>query len=785
MDCPDPDALLDFDEAIAAHVAECAACRWILDAQQDLEQTTWPVPGDTLGRYRVERTLGAGAMGVVFAAHDPKLRRSVAVKLWRPERDFAPDRNRSRLLAEARAMARVSHPNVVPIYDVGVEREAVFIAMERVTEGSLAGWLKTRRPWRAVLRLMTAAAEGLAAAHDAGLIHRDFKPGNVLLTQDGRVLVADFGLAIVDRLRDARETEELLQSATGPAGTPMYMAPEQLRGERGDARSDQYAFAVTLYEALYGHHPFRAATVEALLVQQSAGVGECPDPEIPFWVHEAVARGLAEDPRERFASMREFMSALQPPRRRRVPWSVGVSVAAALVVAAAWSHVPTEARSATQPTGHVADEERPETSACRDELERMNTLVAAGSTAQALRVGENIHRTCAASDRLLAQALSSRGVAHMDQAEYDAGERDLRAAFELASQNGQEYYAMHAAADLADVTVQTGRLDAANRWLRQAEAIQARFDAGAQMRIRLLRRRAHVAYREGKLDEHVAHVEHAIELTKTEPVGRELEARLRFELARGKSAQGHYDEARALWQETLPIAREIEGPSSPWVVGILGNLASLAHAQGRDEDAIERLHEVIPLTIENHGHNHPSVGVGYAILGAAQQGLGQLGEALTSFDRAVAVFESACDGPCPQLPQTLSSRSRLLSQLGDTPRAVADARRSVTITTELHGVDHPTQVDHLTSLAKALFVAGDLGGGKAAADEAVELAERVLPADQSARFNAFLRLGEAYLDAELREEARTILRRALALAEELPSLPPDLVDEARAMLKTT
>src|SRR5262249_7043587 len=196
--------------------------------ETDVDGTVSPVRGASLGRFVVLGSLGAGGMGVVLSAYDPHLDRRVALKLIRGERE---DPMRAAILREAQAMARVRHPNLVTRHEVGFIDEWGYVIMEEVAGRTLRDWLAEKdRPWREVLDVLVPAGAGLAAAHAAGIVHRDFKPENVLLGDDGRARVSDFGLAVAGPAKDAR------------GGTPAYMAPEQLGGETVDARADQYAF---------------------------------------------------------------------------------------------------------------------------------------------------------------------------------------------------------------------------------------------------------------------------------------------------------------------------------------------------------------------------------------------------------------------------------------------------------------------------------------------------------------------------------------------------------------
>jgi eukaryotic-like serine/threonine-protein kinase len=304
-----------------------------------------PAPGSAIGRYRVERIVGAGGMGVVYAAHDPQLERKVAIKLLRPS--AAASSRRDRLIREAQAMARLSHRNVITVYEVGAVGEQLFVAMELVDGPSLAGWLKERpRSWREVLDVFLEAGRGLEAAHRAGLVHRDFKPDNVLVSRDGRVCVTDFGLARLAGESDSGESEPardspLLASLTRTGtllGTPAYMAPEQLRGLPADARADVFSFCVSLYEGLFGARPFAGDTVEALARSiEAARIDPPASSETPGWVRQVVAAGLRADPSARPTSMRALLSALEhdpSARRRRRLWAgaalVGIAAAVAI-----------------------------------------------------------------------------------------------------------------------------------------------------------------------------------------------------------------------------------------------------------------------------------------------------------------------------------------------------------------------------------------------------------------------------------------------------------------------
>ena len=301
--------------------------------------------GGRIGRYIIIGRLGAGGMGVVVEAFDPELDRRVAVKLINPRRARA--RGSQRLIREAQAMARLSHTNVVQVYDVGVDGDQVFVAMELVRGRTLSKWLaESERTWQETLEVFIQAGRGIAAAHAAGLVHRDLKPDNILIAQDGRTCVADFGLAIpYDDLDDDDATlrggDPLLNTpltATGAAvGTPVYMSPEQHAVADVDARSDQFSFCVALCEALYGERPFRGASIHEIARRATAGDYVVPThlERAPARVWEVIRRGLAPEPDDRFSDFDALLAALgDEPRRPRWPWVAGIGVAVSGVVAA-------------------------------------------------------------------------------------------------------------------------------------------------------------------------------------------------------------------------------------------------------------------------------------------------------------------------------------------------------------------------------------------------------------------------------------------------------------------
>lgn len=310
--------------------------------------------GAAIGRYLALEHLGAGAMGVVWSAYDPDLDRKVAIKVLHPATEEEQTLAQARLLREAQAMARLSHPHVVSVFDVGRLSQSIFLAMELVEGSTLRARLERRPGFAETLRLFMEAGRGLAAAHEAGIVHRDFKPENVLVDAAGRARVADFGLAHTDEAwrRDLPPDSMAPGVMTMPGallGTPAYMAPEQWRSVATDARADQFSWCVALYEALVGHRPFQGNTIAELRDSVTRGALEAAPPAelLPDAVLRVLHRGLQSDPAARWPSMDALLQALAQVTTPRAPqpWTrtrravvfgalaVGTAVIAAAVVA--------------------------------------------------------------------------------------------------------------------------------------------------------------------------------------------------------------------------------------------------------------------------------------------------------------------------------------------------------------------------------------------------------------------------------------------------------------------
>ncbi len=317
--------------------------------------------GTRVGRLTITKQLGAGGMGVVYAATDPELDRNVALKFMRPKSRTTSEESqaRARVMREARAMAKISHPNVITVFDVGRFEDDVYVAMEMIEGQTLAEWLdESPRTWREILSTYVKAGRGLAAAHAAGLIHRDFKPDNVLMDTSGRVKVTDFGLvghgpSAADSTTTGSSPAHLDLTATNAVmGTPRYMAPEQYEAAATSAATDQFNFCVALYESLCGVNPFGGTTLPDRYKAIVSGTKQTAkdDRDVPAWIVPILERGLSVKPEDRHGSMDALLRLLarDPAVRRKRALAAGGLVAIA-AVAGALTY-----RAMAEPADHAA-----------------------------------------------------------------------------------------------------------------------------------------------------------------------------------------------------------------------------------------------------------------------------------------------------------------------------------------------------------------------------------------------------------------------------------------------
>ncbi|WNG30496.1 serine/threonine protein kinase [Cystobacter fuscus] len=704
-----------------AHAENCPACGRLLMRSGGFEATgevpthvvpppttpSSPAPeevlprGATVGRYMVLEKLGAGGMGVVYAAYDPELNRRLALKLLHAGSDQVErSGGQARLLREAQALARLSHPHVTSIYDVGTWEERVFIAMELVEGPSLRDWLKQGpRPWREVVEVFIAAGRGLAAAHAAGLVHRDFKPDNVLLGKDGRVRVLDFGLARQVSATTPGEVEEALspppvdvpwsELGQSPLNTPLtraglvigtlaYMAPESYEGIF-DARADQFSYCVTLYELLYGERPHGKTP-------GPPSTWRAPEPprdaRVPANVRRIVLRGLALEPEQRWPSMDALLGALGDtlPRRQRQWLAVGGLLALSLGVG-----LPLQLRSTAEPP-------------CQGGARHLEGLwdgarkAALGQAFQATgkpNAGESWSRTAQVLDTYAGdweamhveacEATRVRGaqsdaVLSLRMACLERRLQSLRALTDvyahpdaaLVDQAAKAASALPLVAGCANVEALQAPVlppeDAATRQkverleVRLAEA-RALFDSG-QFKPALERTRtladdalalhyrplqAEVLELRGALEEKAGDVV-ASEASLRQAVwaaeaGRhdEVIASASARLVRSAMLQAHFEQGREWAEHTRAVLERLGGDAriEAFVTNALG---AIFMREDKTTEALENFRQVVALRQKVYSTEHPEVAAAYNNLGAALTKAGRLSEAREALSHAQRLY---------------------------------------------------------------------------------------------------------------------------------------------------
>jgi len=767
------------------------------------EAPTWPsaprgtpavelTPGRLLaGRYTVLDFLGQGGMGMVVAAYDSRLDRRVALKLLRHgEKGSTGGDEQARLVREAQAMAQLNHPNVLAVYDSGtLEDGALFIALEYVQGQTLRQWA-TRQPrtWRQVLEAYLAAGRGLAAAHVAGLIHRDFKPDNVLVGQDGRVRVMDFGLA---RTRSAGVAPSqapmvLTTGAVPPSdtltvagslmGTPRYMAPELLlQRQPADVRTDVFAFCVALYEALYGQQPFAGNTFEELA--RAHGEDQVKPPpaasEVPAWVARIVLQGLKAKPSERPGSMDEVLAALEDdPEARRRARTRAVALALGLLVlgaVAGWGWVRQQAqapacgqmerrlagiwdepmkekvRQALLGTGVAYAEDTSQRVATvldgyAGAWVRMRTEVCeAGAQEQSAQPHglEALRESCLERRRSQLRALTELLASGPDKALVD---RAVQAAQSLP---GLEYCA-DAQALLASVPPPE---EPALR--AQVEALQQQVD------------RLGALYEAGRYPEGLQRGEQLLKQVEPVPYAP-LHARALYAMALLREGTGDYAGAREAARQSIRLAaqgKDARQMAMAWsqllfVVGV---------RQERNQEALQLM---LPLEAAAELAADDLVRADADnTLGNIFEQLGQHEESRQRHERALALREKRLGPEHPHTGLSLSNLGRALHGLGRYEEARQLHERSLALREKALGPDHPNNSLSLNNLGLALQGLGQYEEAKRLHERALALRQKALGPDDPLSANTFIYLGGALTRLGRYEEARQRFEHGLALRE--------------------
>jgi len=717
----------------------------------------------SVGRFVIQSTLGRGGMGVVYRAYDPHVRRVVALKLLRPELDLgtAGSLGASRLEREAQAMGRLNHPNVVTVHEVGTWNERIFVAMEYVEGVTLRRWLETPHGLTEVLGVFAQAAEGLAAAHRAGIVHRDFKPDNVMVGHDGRVRVMDFGLARAGSDREetphtvpvvsseANDPLNLRLTQTGAVlGTPAYMAPEQHRGSPADARSDQFAFCVALYEALFHERPFAGANYTELADDVMEGRRQpVPSRRIPGWLRRLLERGLATAPSERFESIDALLARLdRGPMRRRAAAVLGVGAVVVASLSAAWISLPRD--PGCDRTVHALD-------GTWDEQRRATVehMFAATPTAYATNAWRSTERLLDAyAERWIQQSsevCASRSVLGSKPNVLDRKQRclesrrdELNALVQLLAEGepGTVLESVQAAATLSDLgacaderrlhpwsTPRHGpeeeRLNSARTELVRAKVVGAlgRYDdavesaravAGIAQELHAPSLLASALLVQGQYEEQAGHPERAEQTLRASIAAAESEAAheiraqalIRLIYVVGTNAE-RFAEAQALAADAAAVLMVL-GADPLLQAKLDTNLGVAARRAGQLDFALDRYLAALDGSTRAHGEDHPETARAYNNLGTLLSLMGRLDEAQQHLDRAITIFASVLGPQHPLLASALGAAANNLARQDRSMDAIRYHERSLAIRRANFHDDHPAVARTLYNLGRIHYNLG-------------------------------------------------------------------------------
>jgi serine/threonine protein kinase/tetratricopeptide (TPR) repeat protein len=810
----------------------------------DLTPTGGPPPiGGRLGRYVLLEQLGEGGMGIVYAAYDPELDRKVALKLMRARRSesLSASEGQARLLREAQAMAKVSHPNVMAVFDVGIYEDRVFLAMELVEGTTMLRWLETtRRPWREVLTRFIDAGRGLAAAHAAGLAHRDFKPANILLGVDGRVRVTDFGLA--RPASTAITAEQAAAALEQPAnvetfgsllntpltqigavvGTPGYMAPEQYRGAMPDVRTDQFSFAVALYEGLYGQRPFDA-TAMAAAVQEGRTLALHEPPaaaRVPAWLWRIVRRGLAANPEERHPSLEAMLEALALDPR--AAWRRRLTFAALAVTVAAGGFGYYRASSQTgrmcrgaegRLTGvwdqgvrqaiqrSFAATGKPYAAATFERVARTldgyTTEWAAMSreACEATRVhGNQSDEVLSLRNVCLERRLSDlKGLVELfTQADVAVLDRAAQAAYGLPSIKGcADVAALKSQvrlpedpavrARIRDVTAELGRAKALEFAGKYPQALPIDRKAVASAQAIGYRPLLAEAYLRAGIAEYMGGDLKSGEKTLYESVFvAESAGDLRVQATANAVLitvvgylQGRSDEARMLDRHAQAALTQLGGDDEI-DARRQNNIANIEYAHANFDAAARGYLRAHELTVRSMGPQHQLALLSLNNYADALQNLGRTEETRKILGELVATEERLLGPEHPELAFPLDTLANELMTQGRYDEAQQMAERALGIRESALGPDHPYTADSLQTMGAVLSSRGQEDRGIKMLERAVQIKEKAQGPDHPYLAEALEHLGSALVNAHHSAEALPRFQRALAIREKTQADSPGL-----------
>jgi tetratricopeptide (TPR) repeat protein/predicted Ser/Thr protein kinase len=718
--------------------------------------------GTQLGRYVVLSLLGAGGMGEVYTAYDPALDRRVALKVIKPLGDEGSiSTARNLLLAEAQALAKLSHPNVVHVYDVGTIDDDVYMAMEYVQGTTLTAWLNTNPPLPDVIDMFIAAGRGLEAAHAAGIVHRDFKSDNVIIGEDGRVRVIDFGIA----QRGARDEAE------GIVGTPGYMAPEQVTRGAITPAADQFSFAVTLYVALYRQLPFDGDTDASLAFNIAEGnLRPLPVSKVPPQIRDAIMRALSREPALRFASMAELLAALAPPPRRRARWPFAVAAAALLAAVGAVVFLRHAGPEPCTGFEHDLDGiwDAPRKLALQHQvkpdawssIEHMFDTYAADWTRNKVAACRATAVTHEQSPAVLERRMSC----------LDTRRRELDAAVALAAGGGApSTRAIELGANLrpASSCANLGALGPAppkNVWPAAVQSIEGGI---AKIRAKRLAGEFEDARRAS-----VPVLSQARALGWTSAVARAL-----VERGQAEAADGDPKAARETLCEAIRASEESDDPASAAAAWI--ELVSVEAAGLRAPTEALRWAKHADIALAKAGGDQAQQGELLHNIAAALRTLDRTEEALDHEQRALILLEHAFGAHSVRVANQRSSVATALRNTGKLDDAAREAEAALKLLEDLVGLAHPYVATLLNSLALTYDEQNRIDDARHALERAITINELELGPNHLRLANPLLNLASLERRAGHADTAEALWQRAYDIR--LANLGPNHPDVTRAL----
>ena len=759
--------------------------------------------------YVLLRRLGSGAMGSVYEAYDETLARTVALKFLAPASQA--DRERE-VLEEARAMARLEHPNVVRVYDVELSGDQSYIVMELVRGQTICQWMKQDPPHADRLSAFIQAGRGLAAAHEAGIVHRDFKPDNVMIASDRRILVVDFGLARDEP--DPRGRSE----PRGGSGTPAYMAPEVLTAATYGPKTDQFSFCVSLWEALHGTRPFAGRTrieLHESIHEQAIVPGLVAG--VPPWIRPILERGLAYDPADRWPSMSALLDALNndPTRRRRrlrrlcVVGGLALASTGTVYFERAWTTAAIEDACERDGSAILSDWSDDIASDLRESFIATGATNAESAWSHASTQLEDYARAWSALrtrvcrehrlERARSDESREQAVACLD--ERRAG---IAAAVELWRDADQHVVQRAAtlAATLRPISScgddeQLSRIPQPDKTLLGPVR-----DARARVEKALILRHA------GRFDEALAEANALLETSK-QTHWRPLEAEARLSIAKAQDGLGEFDEARRSASQAYTVAlssgHDLVALHAARLLGtitttrlsqpeqgerwlqvaaalvdrldlsgtmhqgvLLNEHGVILRKRGDHQEALASYSKALPIYEQELGREHPAVASLYHNIAIAHSARGQYETALTMCSRALELKKAVLGEVHLSVAATLSTRGNILEHLNDFDVVIDSHRRALEITEALLGPDHYNLAVHLNNLGRVLKLLDEYDEAALAFERARRILEHKLGPEHPTVAGLLHNLGDLALNLRDFDDALMFFDQSLAIYESGP-----------------